>query len=378
MTGSDLTMVAMSGGVDSSVSAWLLKEQGRRVAGIFMKNWEEDDRKGGACAAEEDAADAAAVADMLGIDLHRRNFAAEYWDFVFEDFLAEYRAGRTPNPDVLCNREIKFKTFIDHATDIGADAIATGHYVRRDEHEGRYRLLRGRDPAKDQSYFLYAIGQQPLSRALFPVGELRKEEVRKIALEAGFEVHDKKDSTGICFIGERNFRAFLKQYLAPSPGDIRTVDDVSLGEHEGLMYYTLGQRQGLGIGGVSDFPEEPWYVIHKDMENNVLYVGQGHDHPWLQSDRLAARQLSWISGAAPEEGARLSAKVRYRQEDQPCRIERVEGDELYLGFERPQRAVTPGQSVVLYDGGACLGGGIIEWANTPPASAPLRRRREAS
>lgn len=378
MTGSNLTMVAMSGGVDSSVSAWLLRKQGRRVAGMFMKNWEEDDRKGGACTAEEDAADAAAVAQRLGIDLHRRNFAAEYWDSVFENFLDEYRAGRTPNPDVLCNREIKFKTFIDHATDIGADTIATGHYVRRDEHEGLYRLLRGRDPAKDQSYFLYAIGQQPLSRALFPIGELLKDDVRKIAREAGFEVHDKKDSTGICFIGERNFRDFLKEYLAPSPGDIRTVDEITLGTHEGLMYYTLGQRQGLGIGGVSAFPEEPWYVIHKDMEDNVLYVGQGHDHPWLQSDRLQAGQLSWISGVAPAAGKRLSAKVRYRQEDQPCRIERFEGDELLLEFERPQRAVTPGQSVVLYDGEVCLGGGIIEWANTPPASVGTGRRKVAS
>lgn len=375
-------MVAMSGGVDSSVSAWLLKHQGYPVAGMFMKNWEEDDRPGNnklaACTAEADAADAAAVADRLGIELHRRNFAAEYWDLVFEDFLAEYRAGRTPNPDVLCNREIKFKTFIDHAGDLGADAIATGHYVRRGERDGLYTLLRGRDPGKDQSYFLYAIGQEPLSKSLFPVGELHKGEVRQIALEAGLEVHDKKDSTGICFIGERDFRSFLKQYLAPSPGEIRTPDEVTLGEHEGLMFHTLGQRQGLGIGGVSRYPEKPWYVLHKDLDTNVLYVGQGHDHPWLMSSQLQARRLSWVSGAAPDAGRSLTAKVRYRQDDQACRIERVNGDRIDVVFERPQRAVTPGQSLVLYDGEECLGGGIIEWADAPPAALVEAPRKVAS
>ncbi len=378
MSGPNLVMVAMSGGVDSSVSACLLKKQGQRIAGMFMKNWEEDDRHGGACTAEEDAADAAAVAERLDIDLHRRNFSAEYWDLVFEDFLAEYRAGRTPNPDILCNREIKFKTFLDHAADLGADRVATGHYVRRVERDGRSRLLRGRDPDKDQSYFLYAIGQAALSRALFPVGELDKREVRRIALDYGLDVHDKKDSTGICFIGERDFRSFLGRYLNPSPGEIKTTDGRVLGEHDGLMFYTLGQRQGLGIGGVRNLPEEPWYVLHKDLGDNVLYVGQGHDHPWLMADRLTARQLNWISGSAPQPDRRLTAKVRYRQSDQACRIENISPEHMEVVFDAPQRAVTPGQSVVLYDGDECLGGGIIEWADVPPAVAVSEPRRAAS
>jgi tRNA-specific 2-thiouridylase len=371
-------MIAMSGGVDSSVSACLLKQQGLPVAGMFMKNWEEDDRKGGACAADADVADAASVADKLGITLHRRNFAAEYWDLVFEDFLAEYRAGRTPNPDVLCNREIKFRTFIEHAADLGADAIATGHYVRRGERDGSFTLLRGKDPGKDQSYFLYAIGQEPLSKSLFPVGELHKSEVRRIAQDSGLQVHDKKDSTGICFIGERDFRSFLKEYLAPSPGEIRTTQEAVLGEHEGLMYYTLGQRQGLGIGGVANLTEEPWYVLHKDLATNVLYAGQGHDHPWLMSERLRASRLSWVSGAAPAERDRLTAKVRYRQNDQDCEILSLGDDTLELRFDAPQRAVTPGQSVVLYDGEECLGGGIIDWADAPPAAGLVVQQRMAS
>jgi tRNA-specific 2-thiouridylase len=378
MNDPSLIMVAMSGGVDSSVSALLLKERNQPVAGMFMKNWEEDDRNGGACTAEEDVADAANVADKLGIPLHRRNFAAEYWDRVFEDFLSEYKAGRTPNPDVLCNREIKFKTFIEHAADLGADFIATGHYVRRGERDGMHTLLRGRDPGKDQSYFLYAIGKEALSRAIFPVGELHKHEVRNVALNAGFEVHDKKDSTGICFIGERDFRAFLQSYLAPCPGEIRTTDEAVLGEHQGLMYYTLGQRQGLGIGGVQGYPEEPWYVLHKDLTQDILYVGQGLDHPWLMSTRLMARQLNWVSGTAPQVGSRLSAKVRYRQADQACRVIAISEDDLELSFERPQRAVTPGQSVVLYDGEECLGGGIIEWADAPPAAQPASLRKVAT
>jgi len=378
MSDPSLIMVAMSGGVDSSVSALLLKQENYSVAGMFMKNWEEDDRSGGACTAEEDAADASHVANKLGIPLHRRNFASEYWDRVFEDFLSEYRAGRTPNPDVLCNREIKFKTFIEHALDLGADCIATGHYVRRGERDGIHTLLRGRDPGKDQSYFLYAIGQEALSRAMFPIGELHKSEVRDVALKAGLEIHDKKDSTGICFIGERDFRSFLQSYLAPSPGEIRTTDDVALGKHDGLMYYTLGQRQGLGIGGVQGYPEEPWYVLHKDLDNDILYVGQGPDHPWLMSRRLLASQLNWVSGSAPENGSRLSAKVRYRQDDQSCRIVAIGGDELELCFERPQRAVTPGQSVVLYDGEECLGGGIIEWADAPPATGIESQEKVAS
>lgn len=360
-------MVALSGGVDSSVSALLLQQQGHSIAAMFMKNWEEDDRHG-TCTAEADAADAQAVADAIGITLHRRNFAAEYWDYVFEDFLSEYRAGRTPNPDILCNREIKFKTFIDHATDLGAEYIATGHYVRGDCRDGVHRLLKGLDPNKDQSYFLYTIGQAQLARTLFPVGELLKPEVRQMAETAHLPVHDKKDSTGICFIGERNFREFLAEYIEPNPGEMRALDGTIIRQHDGLMYYTLGQRQGLGIGGVRNHPDEPWYVLHKDLENNVLYVGQGHEHPWLFSKQLQASQLSWVSGSAPAAGRKLTAKVRYRQQDQACTVQAISEDQMSLEFERPQRAVTAGQSVVLYDGENCLGGGIIDWADTPPAT----------
>jgi tRNA-specific 2-thiouridylase len=362
-----LIMVAMSGGVDSAVSALLLQAAGKPVAGMFMKNWEEDDRFG-VCPAEQDAADAMAVGDAIGIVLHRRNFAAEYWDNVFEEFLQEYRVGRTPNPDILCNREIKFKTFLEHATDLGADFIATGHYVRSDFQGGVHRLLRGRDPGKDQSYFLYTIGQEQLARTLFPVGELHKSEVRTMAADAGLPVHAKKDSTGICFIGERNFKEFLSEYIPPSPGEIHTIDGQVIAEHAGLMYYTLGQRQGLGIGGLRGFSDDPWYVLHKDQANNILYVGQGHDHPWLFSSHLVAEQLSWVSGTAPTVGSQLTAKIRYRQADQPCRIREISGSRIELEFMTPQRAATAGQSVVLYDGDNCLGGGIISWADTPPAT----------
>jgi tRNA-specific 2-thiouridylase len=376
-TRQDMIMVAMSGGVDSSVSALLLRQAGHPVAGMFMKNWEEDDRLG-SCTAATDAADAQAVADRLGIALHRRNFAAEYWDRVFEDFLAEYRAGRTPNPDILCNREIKFKTFLEHAVDLGAERIATGHYVQVDCRDGLHRLLRGRDGNKDQSYFLYTIGQQQLARTLFPVGELLKPAVRAAAAAAGLPVHDKKDSTGICFIGERNFREFLAGYIPPAPGEIRTPEGQLLGEHGGLSYYTLGQRQGLGIGGVQGRADAPWYVLHKDLPNNVLYVGQGHDHPWLFALRLRATQLSWVSGVPPAPGARLTTKVRYRQADQYCMVAACGGDELLLEFEQPQRAVTAGQSVVLYDGENCLGGGVIDSADTPPAAVAAASREPAA
>ena len=359
-------MVAMSGGVDSSVSAMLLQQQGLPLAGMFMKNWEEDDWLGD-CAAKEDAEDAREVAKKLGITLHLRNFSTEYWDYVFEDFLAEYRVGRTPNPDILCNREIKFKTFLDHARALGAGFMATGHYVRSDEREGLHRLLRGVDENKDQSYFLYTIGQQQLASTLFPVGELNKPEVRAVAEKAGLQVHDKKDSTGICFIGERNFKEFLGKYIAADPGEIHTTDDQIIGSHDGLMFHTLGQRPGLGIGGVRGCPDEPWYVLHKDLENNVLYVGQGHDHPWMLSSKLVAKQLSWVSGQAPEAGTKLTAKVRYRQADQSCVVAAVDKNQLNLHFKEKQRAVTPGQSVVLYQGENCLGGGIIDWADSPPA-----------
>ena len=358
-------MVAMSGGVDSSVSALILQKQGVDIAGMFMKNWEEDDRFG-ECSATEDAADARAVAKSMGFSLHTRNFATEYWDNVFEEFLSEYRAGRTPNPDILCNREIKFKTFFEHAEQLGADMIATGHYVRSDYADGKYRLLRGLDHNKDQSYFLYAVGHQQLAKTLFPVGELEKPKVRELAEKAGFDVFDKKDSTGICFIGERNFTAFLGEYLPAQPGEIRTTGEQLIGQHQGLMFHTLGQRQGLGIGGVKGHSEAPWYVLHKDLNNNILYVGQEHQHPWLMSTRLEASQLAWVSGSAPAAGSQLTAKVRYRQQDQAVCIEQINEERMHLKFEQLQRAVTPGQSVVLYDGDVCLGGGIIESMNTPP------------
>jgi tRNA-specific 2-thiouridylase len=359
-------MVAMSGGVDSSVSAMLLQQQGYPLAGMFMKNWEEDDRLG-TCGALEDAEDAGTVAKKLGITLHFRNFSSEYWDYVFEEFLAEYRAGRTPNPDILCNREIKFKTFLDHARALGASYIATGHYVRSDEREGMHRLLRGIDENKDQSYFLYTLGQQQLAYTHFPVGELYKPDVRSMAAETGLRVHDKKDSTGICFIGERNFKEFLGEYIDANPGEIQTIDGRVIGSHGGLMFHTLGQRQGLGIGGVRGCADEPWYVLHKELEDNILYAGQGHDHPWMISRKLLASQLSWVSGNAPEPGTKLSAKVRYRQADQSCVVSTIDNNRMELHFKKEQRAVTPGQSVVLYDGENCLGGGIIDWADSPPA-----------
>jgi tRNA-specific 2-thiouridylase len=364
---SGLTVVAMSGGVDSSVAALCLKRQGRQLAGMFMKNWEEDDRLG-ACTAESDALDALSVADRIGIPLHRRNFSAEYWDYVFENFLAEYRAGRTPNPDVLCNREIKFKTFLEHARDLGAGRIATGHYARTDETDGSHRLLRGKDHNKDQSYFLYTLGQEQLASTDFPVGELDKPDVRKLAEAAGLAVHAKKDSVGICFIGERNFREFLAEYISAVPGEIRTPEGQVIGEHQGLMFHTLGQRQGMGIGGVRGRADAPWYVLHKDLDENVLYAGQDHDHPWLLSRSLCASQLSWVAGLSPASGTRLQAQVRYRQQAQDCVTDIGNDNTLELRFDAPQRAVTPGQSVVLYSGEVCLGGGIIDAADTPPTA----------
>ena len=353
-------IVGMSGGVDSSVSALLLQQQGYQVEGLFMKNWEEDDGTE-YCTARQDLADARAVCDRLGIRLHTANFASEYWDNVFEHFLAEYRAGRTPNPDILCNREIKFKAFLDYALMLGADLIATGHYVRRRDSDGQTLLLEGLDPNKDQSYFLHAVGGTQLARTLFPVGELEKPEVRAIAEAAGLATARKKDSTGICFIGERRFRDFLAQYLPARPGHIETTDGQIIGQHQGLMYHTIGQRQGLGIGGQKTADEAPWYVLAKDLERNVLVVGQHNDHPWLFSSALTVSEIYWVNPVDPNPPRNLKAKVRYRQADQPCLLRKTpEG--YRVEFKVPQRAVTTGQSVVFYEGDTCLGGGVIEQA----------------
>ena len=350
----------MSGGVDSSVSALLLLEQGYRVEGLFMKNWDEDDGTE-YCTAMADLADAQAVCDKIGIPLHTANFAAEYWDNVFEHFLAEYKAGRTPNPDILCNREIKFKAFLDYALSMGADLIATGHYVRRRDTDGRSELLKGLDPNKDQSYFLHAVGGEQISKTLFPVGELEKPQVRAIAEQHGLATAKKKDSTGICFIGERRFSDFLKQYLPAQPGTIETTTGSVIGKHHGLMYHTIGQRQGLGIGGLKDSGDDPWYVLTKDLERNVLVVGQGNEHPWLYSSALLTSQMFWVNPVDLSSPLRLTAKVRYRQSDQSCTLEQTPAGYRAI-FDQPQRAVTPGQSVVFYAGEICLGGGVIESA----------------
>jgi tRNA-uridine 2-sulfurtransferase len=356
-------MVGMSGGVDSSVAALLLKRAGCDVSGLFMQNWVDDDRFG-ECQADRDRADAVRVCAKLDVPFHARNFASDYWDRVFENFLSEYRAGRTPNPDVLCNREIKFKTFLEHARALGAERIATGHYARTDVVDGRQRLLRGRDANKDQSYFLHTLGQDQLAATVFPVGELAKPAVRRIAAEAGLPTHAKKDSTGICFIGERNFRQFLGQYIPAQPGEMRTPDGTALGEHIGTMYYTLGQRDGLRIGGRRGAGGEPWYVVGKDMPANVLYVAQGVDNPWLYSSRLLASELSWVAGTAAAHEFRCTAKTRYRQTDQACTV-RVAGTCCEVEFDVPQRAVTPGQSVVFYRDDECLGGAIIDATDAP-------------
>lgn len=352
-------IVGMSGGVDSSVAAYLLLQQGYAVEGLFMKNWEEDDGSE-YCTALADLADAQAVCDKLGIKLHTANFAAEYWDNVFDHFLNEYRAGRTPNPDVLCNREIKFKAFLEYALELEADFIATGHYVRKSMSGGKTQLLKGLDGNKDQSYFLCEVGEESLSHSLFPVGELDKAEVRAIASDLGLITHDKKDSTGICFIGERKFKDFLERYIPAQPGEIVTLDGREIGHHMGLMYYTYGQRQGLGIGGQQDFTEEPWYVVGKDLANNRLVVAQGSDHPALFSNQLKAAKPHWISEPAPSLPLRCHAKIRYRQDDQPCELKPLDNGELMVTFEQQQRSVTPGQYIVFYAGEACLGGAIIE------------------
>ncbi|MES2384889.1 MAG: tRNA 2-thiouridine(34) synthase MnmA [Pseudomonadota bacterium] len=374
-------VVGLSGGVDSAVTAWLLKQQGHEVVGIFMKNWEDDDDSE-FCSSNIDFVDAAAVADVIGIAIEHVNFAADYKDRVFAEFLREYQAGRTPNPDILCNAEIKFKAFLDHAMRLGAEKIATGHYarVRLNEAAGRHELLKGLDPAKDQSYFLHRLNQAQLSSTLFPVGELKKTEVRRIADEIGLPNAKKKDSTGICFIGERPFRDFLNRYIAKAPGPIKNDQGRVLGEHVGLSFYTLGQRQGLGIGGVKARgaelkalqaqgqrgagEHEPWFVARKDMDSNTLWVVQGHDHPWLLSTELQMQDCSWVAGPPPEAGA-MAAKTRYRQADAACALLAPSASAASLRFDQPQWAVTPGQSAVLYQGEVCLGGGVITASNVP-------------
>ncbi len=355
-------VVGMSGGVDSAVAALLLKREGYDVVGLFMKNWEDDDNDE-YCSTRVDLVDAAAAADVIGIELEAVNFSAEYKDRVFAEFLREYQAGRTPNPDVLCNAEIKFKSFLDHAIDLGATRIATGHYARVLEKNGLYELHRGTDASKDQSYFLHRLTQAQLSKVIFPLGNTTKSEVRRIAAEAHLPNHAKKDSTGICFIGERPFREFLNRYLPREPGPIVTPEGVRIGTHIGLAFYTIGQRKGIGIGGIAGKNAggagDAWYVAQKDLGANALVVVQGHDHMLLLRRSLKAQDASWVSGDAPEVGATHSAKTRYRQADSACIITRSDEEEIAMEFAQPQWAVTPGQSVVLYDGTACLGGAVI-------------------
>ena len=344
----------MSGGVDSSVAALLLKEQGHDVVGVFMKNWEDDDGEG-VCAAEDDFRDVRSVCDLIGIPYYSVNFAKEYWDRVFSLFLEEYSRGRTPNPDVLCNREIKFKAFLEFALRIGGERLATGHFVRTD---GEGRLLKGSDSAKDQSYFLYMLKSAQLKRSVFPVGAMTKAEVRAIARDHGLRVSEKKDSTGVCFIGERNFRQFLKNYLPARPGDMVTDRGEIVGRHEGLMYYTLGQRRGLGIGGRGD--GRSFFVVDKDLKNNRLIVAQGEDHPLLFSRGCVCSQATFVLEEVPEGiPVSLACRFRYRQGDQKVTVRR-QGDAMEIIADEKQRALTPGQSAVLYDGDVCLGGGIID------------------
>jgi len=363
-------VIGMSGGVDSSVAALLLKQQGFEVTGLFMKNWEDDDSDE-YCSSRQDLVDAVAVADRIGIDIEAVNFSAEYEERVFSEFLSEYKAGRTPNPDVLCNAEIKFKAFLDHAINLGGDRIATGHYAQVREVDGLHQLLKAEDGTKDQSYFLHRLNQQQLSKTLFPLGTLYKREVREIARREGLPNHDKKDSTGICFIGERPFREFLNRYLPANPGDIVTPEGRRVGRHMGLTFYTLGQRQGLGIGGSRDGDGDAWYVAEKDMANNRLVVVQGHDHPRLLSDQLTAVNVSWVSGEPPRTHWVYGAKTRYRQRDSACSLARADREGCVVDFSENQWAVTPGQSVVIYESRVCLGGGIIESAREAPPALPL-------
>jgi len=360
-------VVGLSGGVDSSIAAHLLKDQGHEVEALFMKNWEEDDENG-SCNAAEDHADALSVSKQLAIALHERNFSTEYWDNVFEGCLSEFRAGRTPNPDILCNKEIKFNVFLEHALNLGADVIATGHYAQIKHSENKYRLYKAIDTNKDQTYFLYTLNQQQLARSIFPLGILTKDSVRKIAKKQNFVTHDKKDSTGICFIGERNFKNFLKRFIDEKPGDIRTTENELIGRHDGLMFHTIGQRKGLEIGGhklkQSENTGEPWYVVKKNMQTNTLIVAQGQNNPRLFTDKLVATQLHWVCGEPPVTPFQCAAKTRYRQADQDCIITNITSTDIAIAestvkFKTMQRAITPGQSIVFYKGEECLGGGII-------------------
>ncbi len=375
-------VVGVSGGVDSSVAALLLRDAGFDITGLFMQNWADDDAQdsasaaegrmpkaagSGDCRAEDDRRDAVAVCGKLGLPIRFRDFSKEYWDGVFRHFIDEYAAGRTPNPDVLCNREIKFKHFLDAAHELGAEAIATGHYARVAHVGDEFRLLRAKDRGKDQSYFLHQLGQRQLAATRFPLGELHKDEVRRIASEHGLATAEKKDSTGICFIGERDFREFLSRYLPAKSGEIRTPDGTRIGEHPGVFYFTLGQREGLNIGGVRGRPQAPWFVVGKDIERNILYVDQGHDSPWLQSTSLRSETAHWISGRAPALRFSCTAQTRYRQPDETCDVEVLDDGSLRVVFARPQRAVTPGQSLVLYDGDVCLGGAVILSTDAPVA-----------
>jgi tRNA-uridine 2-sulfurtransferase len=353
-------IVGMSGGVDSSVSAWLLKQQGYEVIGLFMKNWEEDEP----CTARQDWIDAASVADLLGIEIEVVNFAAEYRKQVFSEFLREYAAGHTPNPDVLCNARIKFKAFLEYALTFGAHMIATGHYARVCRtSQGDFALHKARDTTKDQSYFLHRLDQQQLARVHFPLGEMQKTQVRDIAAHIGLPNAQKKDSTGICFIGERPFREFLSRYLPFTPGPIKMPNGHLVGQHIGLAFYTLGQRKGIGLGGIRGGSGAPWYVARKDRDQNTLYVVQGHTHPWLNHTSIQLEALHWIAGAPPPNGFRCRAKTRYRQTDAPCVLARTDDNRLTLTFDMPQWAMTPGQSAVLYQGEVCLGGGVIRSSN---------------
>ncbi len=360
--GKKKVIIGMSGGVDSSVAALLLLQQGYHVEGLFMKNWEEDDSEE-YCTATEDLADAQSVSNRLGIKLHTVNFSTEYWDRVFEYFLEEYRSGRTPNPDIMCNKEIKFKAFLDYAIELGADFIATGHYARIDRSDGDLKMLKGVDENKDQTYFLYTLQQDQLAKSLFPIGELKKSTVRQLAEKAGFDTAHKKDSTGICFIGERKFTEFLQRFLPAQPGEIVTPDGDVIGQHQGLMYYTLGQRQGLGIGGMKTASEEPWFVVDKNLQSNQLIAGQGHNHPLLLKQQLSASQLDWVAGKTPALEFTCKAKIRYRQTEQSCTV-KVNKSNCIVCFDENQRAITPGQSVVFYDNNICLGGGIIDSMNS--------------